>query len=171
MHTAPACSTDIPLQRGWPRAIAILVATAAAVGLAWWLIPEQDIAPPLRLGLAAAALISVGLAVRVAGSAGGRRLRWDGADWWFGRPGEIPDHMEIGRLRVMLDLSAFMLLSFKPLQAQARPRVQWIAVQRRGLDAHWHALRCAVYSAPPQASPLTPGDLPRSASPRPPSFE
>jgi hypothetical protein len=41
-----------------------------------------------------------------------------------------------------------MLLRFTP---DAPARMTWLPVQRRGLEAQWHALRCAVYSPRPAA--------------------
>ncbi|MEO5845335.1 MAG: hypothetical protein ABIQ33_10890 [Caldimonas sp.] len=61
-----------------------------------------------------------------------------------------------GTLRVSLDLGAFLLIRL----GGRRRRGLWLPVQRSGLASEWHALRCAVYAAPPAA-----GDLP-AADPR-----
>ena len=62
-------------------------------------------------------------------------LRWDGKVW----------HLDTaaGELKVAVDLGPWMLLLFTP---QAPGRASWLPVQRRGLEAQWHALRCAIYS-------------------------
>jgi len=39
----------------------------------------------------------------------------------------------------------------EPSAAASDAAVTWLPVQRRGLQAHWHALRCAVYSPRPDA--------------------
>ena len=46
---------------------------------------------------------------------------------------------------------AFMLLVLTRLHGSNRLARRWLPVQRRGLEADWHALRCAVYSPPPVA--------------------
>jgi hypothetical protein len=53
-----------------------------------------------------------------------------------------------GNVAVVIDLGPWMLLRFT---ADAPPRTTWLPVQRRGLEAQWHALRCAVYSPRPVA--------------------
>jgi hypothetical protein len=40
-----------------------------------------------------------------------------------------------------------MLLKFERDGAPLHRRVAWIPVQRWGMQAHWHAMRCAVYCA------------------------
>jgi hypothetical protein len=68
-------------------------------------------------------------------------LRWDGQAWYLG---DATSDAVPGELGVMLDLGAWMLLRFKPLPSG---KVVWLPVQRRGLEAEWHALRCAVYAS------------------------
>jgi hypothetical protein len=52
-----------------------------------------------------------------------------------------------GTLEVAMDLGAFLLLRL----VDQRRTSAWLPVQRRGLEAQWHGLRCAVYSPPPLA--------------------
>ena len=58
---------------------------------------------------------------------------------------------QTGELAVAIDLGAWMLVRFAPESAAGGPsrrwRPAWIALQRRGLEAHWPTLRCALYSA------------------------
>jgi hypothetical protein len=67
-------------------------------------------------------------------------LRWDGQVW---RLDAVP-----GELTVAVDIGPWMLLRFTP---GAGSRTRWLPVQRRGLEAQWHALRCAVYAPRPPA--------------------
>jgi hypothetical protein len=62
-----------------------------------------------------------------------------------------------GTLEVAMDLGSFLLLRL----VDERRRSAWLPVQRRGLEAQWHALRCAVYApAPRAAGEPTAGALP-----------
>jgi hypothetical protein len=70
-----------------------------------------------------------------------------------------------GGIDVCLDFSAWMLLRFEHDVTVGRARVSWLPVQRSGLEAHWHALRCAVYSSRPAHGPdggQTPARSPQS---------
>jgi hypothetical protein len=59
---------------------------------------------------------------------------------------------------VAIDLGGWLLLRFyaEPVRRAAGDAMRrgrtpaWIAVQRRGLEADWHAIRCTVYSPPLQ---------------------
>ncbi len=124
----------------------LLVAFACAGLLAWWLTPP-DPAP----GWATAVALS-GCTAALACSAGFWHLqpsvlRWDRQHWLHSGDGSAE---QAGEIAVAVDLGSWMLLSFVP---QGAPGVfgpgrnrRWIAVQRRGLETQWHALRCAVYS-------------------------
>jgi hypothetical protein len=78
-------------------------------------------------------------------------LRWDAQRWHLGPGDTAGDEPWTGDLHVAIDLGPWMLLRFKrdPTTAADGPAVTWLPVQRRGLEAHWHALRCAVYSPRP----------------------
>jgi hypothetical protein len=79
-------------------------------------------------------------------------LRWDTRRWFLDATGGIPEETHPGNLTIALDLGAWMLLRFDPdAPLPAGRRTTWLPVQRLGLEAHWHALRCAVYCARPAA--------------------
>jgi hypothetical protein len=146
------------IRYGWWRALVLLLATSAGTALlAWWW------AQPVPAPRWASAAAGVGGLVSLACLAGLWRtpaltLHWDRQRWHVARDGAAE---QPGELAVAIDLGACMLLRFVPVRAGASSpwhrRTQWIALQRRGLEAHWHALRCALYAARP-ASPRAPED-------------
>ena len=85
-------------------------------------------------------------------------LRWDARRWHLGPADTAGDEPWTGGLQVAIDLGPWMLLRFKhdPGTAANGPAVTWLPVQRRGLEAQWHALRCAVYSPRPDAGDTAP---------------
>ncbi|HKX43433.1 MAG TPA: hypothetical protein VJO99_19900 [Burkholderiaceae bacterium] len=149
----------------WRCGVGALAALAITALLAW-LGTRAEPLPPLELAAWAGALFGVamlgGSLMRMPAVA----LRWDGRQWWLARvspsrgaAAEV-DAMP-GDIEVALDLGGWMLLRFRPQPALSpRPRYRprwpighaqstWLPVQRLGLEAHWHALRCAVYSPRP----------------------
>jgi hypothetical protein len=78
-------------------------------------------------------------------------LRWDGQRWHVGPADSAGHEPWAGELQVAIDLGAWMLLRFVPDADVHGCAVTWLPVQRRGLAAQWHALRCAVYSPRPAA--------------------
>jgi hypothetical protein len=72
-------------------------------------------------------------------------LRWDGQTW-------SADETR-GRLQLMLDLGPALLLRF---QAESGAPSRWVAVTAFEAAGAWHALRAAVYSRPPEATPRVP---------------
>ena len=138
----------------WWRAVLLLLATGAcAAMLAWWW------TQPVPVPQWASATAAIGTLVSLACVAGLWRrpaltLRWNRQCWLVACEGAAE---QPGDLAVAIDLGAWMLLRFVPAGTQGSPRVRrrtdWIAVQRRGLEAQWHALRCALYSVRPASSP------------------
>jgi hypothetical protein len=80
-------------------------------------------------------------------------LRWDARCWHLGPVDGVGCEPERGELSVAIDLGHWMLLRFTPAQAPAGRRPTWLPVQRAGLEAQWHALRCALHSPRPAAGP------------------
>jgi ABC-type nickel/cobalt efflux system permease component RcnA len=105
-----------------------------------WLTSREEALSALLAS--AIGLVAVTLALLVASlwRAPAADLRWDGQAWQLGSM--------TGNVAVVIDLGPWMLLRFT---ADAPPRTTWLPVQRRGLEAQWHALRCAVYSPRPVA--------------------
>jgi hypothetical protein len=76
-------------------------------------------------------------------------LRWDTRCWHLRRPSPGSGAATPGNLTIALDLGIWMLLRFNPDPAFRPRRTTWLPVQRHGVEADWHALRCAVYCARP----------------------
>jgi len=142
MRASPACQVSLRRFGAWRIAVIVLVVAGAAATAGW--LAGRD--PPASTGLlmlvAAAALPVFGCAASL-WRVPAKNLRWDGQAWQLdASPGE---------LSVAIDLGAWMLLRFSP-EGQRRSS-HWLPIQRLGLEAQWHALRCAVYSPRPRAEP------------------
>ena len=122
----------------------------AALGLAsvagWTFTRDRPVDTLLIFAAALSALSIVVLGASLIHQASATHLRWDGLAWHLG---PIGDAATAGELQVVLDLGPWMLLRFGATLPDARARTLWLPVQRRGLEAEWHALRCAVYSPRP----------------------
>lgn len=131
---------------GWWRAGIVLLAGAALAVMIAWLAARSEPLPPAALAAWSAGLIAIPLLALSAMRVKPVLLRWDGRSWWLAPPRRHGD-AQAGEIEVALDLGAWMLLRFHPSASDGRSR--WLPVQRRGLEPHWHALRCAVYCAGP----------------------
>jgi len=96
-------------------------------------------------------VISAGLVG--AGAISARRvplsLRWDTQTWHLGPAATAGEEPWQGRLAVAFDMGVWMLLRFDAQSGAHASRAAWVPVQRLGLEAQWHGLRCAVYCARP----------------------
>ena len=126
-----------------------LVAGAAIAAVAAWAVAMLDSQPEagrtLVMAVAVGLLLATGgLAISLARVEGGLLTCSDGL-WTF-----VPDsgQARTGMLQVAVDLGAFLLLRL----VEPRRTIVWLPVQRRGVEAQWHALRCAAYSPPPLAA-------------------
>ena len=151
MRASPAFQITVSRFGLWRAALAALWAAAFAVGVAWFLARDQ--LTPVLLDVIAAVL---GLAMLVVAATLWRcpamSLRWDTRRWNLGPAATAGDEPWQGTAAVALDLGAWMLLRFEHDSAKLRRRVTWLAIQRRGLEAQWHGLRCALYFARPAPS-------------------
>ena len=140
MRASPACQVSLQRFGVW-RAAVLVLALAGAAAMAVWLLGRE---PPVSIGLMMLAvafmLTMLASAVSLWRTPAQQSLRWDGQAWQLdATPGE---------LSLAIDLGPWMLLRFTP---EAGGRVCWLPAQRRGLEAQWHALRCAVYAPRPSA--------------------
>lgn len=133
--------------------MAALALSSIGALLAWVLTASPSPAPAVACAVAAVLVAVLGCSlVRLAPFS----LRWDGQAWHLGPPASRGNEPAVGELQVAIDLGGWLLLRWRPLpdrSARASPR--WLPVQRRGLEPHWHALRCAVYSPRPALGPAT----------------
>jgi hypothetical protein len=127
----------------WSIAGAAIVAVAAWSAGMWDSQPESGRALVVAVA-AGLALLTTGLAFSLARIKAGVLICADGA-WSYASDAGL---RRCGTLEVAMDLGAFLLLRL----VDERRRNTWLPVQRRGLEAKWHALRCAVYSPPPLAA-------------------
>jgi len=155
MRTAPALQLEVRRFGIWQAAIAALT-TAAMANIAAWVASVAPYEPAVTWWLAGAASIaSVAAAVTLLRPSA-FRLSFDAQGWKLG--GVLASSIaRPGRIFVRVDLGFWMLLSFQPEPAAGPGLRRWLPLQRRGLEADWHALRCAVYSARPE--PATPSRL------------
>ena len=131
-----------------------MAAIAAAVAVGWI---GARLAWPLAVSAAASfgAALAAALVARACLRREAVTLDWDAQRWTLATP-----HASCtGDIAVAIDLGAWLLVRFRASSAPRRWR--WLALQRRGLDVHWHALRCALYS--PRPGGAEPG-LPAAAS-------
>ena len=149
MRASPAFQVVLHRFGVW-RVAVLASALSGLIVVAAWLVSQPPSTPVIvRWALAFAAL-----ALLLLGSSAARvrpvSLRWDGQLWHLGTPDSAGPEPRSGDLYVALDLGPWMLLRFQPAESTWRTRATWLPAQRRGLESHWHALRCAVYSPRPQ---------------------
>jgi hypothetical protein len=162
MRAAPAFQVSLRRFGVWQGAVWALVAVGLGSTAAWLATHER----PLHMGLPFIAALTA-MAVLVLGVSLARTppadLRWDGLVWYLGARTDEPSP---GRLAVAIDLGSWMLLRFVPEPTEIRRPATWLPVQRRGLEADWHGLRCAVFSPRPALAEAGQDASPESAAVR-----
>jgi len=152
MRASPAIHVHVSRFDLWLAAVGLLL-VAAAASLGAWLWLRREIMSMPALGLAAGAgAASLAMAATLLGRTP-RSLRWDTQQWHLGPVSASGDEPWSGRITVAVDLGGWMLLRFEHDAPRPGRRTTWLPVQRLGLGAQWHALRCAVYSARPATGP------------------
>jgi len=146
MRAAPAVRITAVASPVSQRLLALLAASAAAL-LAEWVAGWLDWSARAAVLVMAATALAAWIGVRATRSRLPVTLDWNGRQWTWAAP---PAAAEGGEIGVAMDLGPWLLLRFRPTLAPRRLR--WIALQRGGLEAHWHALRCALYSPRPAAA-------------------
>ena len=164
MRASPAIDVMLTRFGVWRTAVALLAAAAVAAVWAWW--STWDTSPPHNVSIALlAALVTVsGVIVALAASLARvpcTALRWDGQGWqmWrVRRERAAVGEPVAGEVFIAIDLGVWMLLRFEPAVRGLGLRTVWLPVQRTGIEAQWHALRCALYSPrpAPNAEPAPP---------------
>jgi hypothetical protein len=149
MRASPPFQVSVTRFGTW-RAGVVALTLAAGVALGAWMASRDDLGHLFwAWGVAAAALVLLASAIRLARTAP-VTLRWDSHERHLGPPGPAGESESAGHLAVAIDLGAWLLLRFRHATPAGRHcRFVWLPVQRRGLEAQWHGLRCAVYCSRP----------------------
>ncbi len=155
MHAAPPVRMSLAPDVRWRGFVVLCAGLAAANAVAW-------IAAALRwpavTGFAIAALAAMFAIAGAAwalrrGQAGAGVLNWDGAAWSWA-PGSAQPIA--GEPHVTIDLGAWMLVLFTPIEQSAQAR--WLALSRRQAAAAWPLWRAALFSPrpSPESAPAEP---------------
>ena len=152
MRAAPALEVVVSRFGAWRAGVRLVGGLATLVAIFWgiWhgLTAGWLDAAPFVAASAAAAAASLWAVARLA-AVPAFSLRWDGRAWHLGRPAAPAADPVSGEVQVAIDLGAWMLLRFDSSVTAAEQSRYWLPLQRRGLEAAWHGLRCAVYSPRP----------------------
>jgi hypothetical protein len=134
VHAALPVRVSLGRSAGWIACVA-LCAGFAATNLAAWLLLHND--APLSAAVVLGSVTAVLTAWRLHRTHTTADLNWNGSEWqWQGL---------FGQAHVVLDLDAWMLLRFDPVQGRRR----WIAASRHSATGPWPALRAALYARRP----------------------
>jgi len=147
MRAAPAAQFMLAGRRA-PRMVAAAIAALAVGGVAAWAARKMLLPDGLSVVVAVAAALLVFALLIVNTERWALSLRWDGRAWHLARP-ERPIETP-GELLVIVDLGPWMLLRF---DAGPGAPSQWLSAHQGSVKPRWHALRCAVYSPRPAATP------------------
>jgi len=147
MKVSPAFEMELMHFGVWRAGVVALVSMAAA-SLGAWVALSRSLDPFMAwlAGGAACLVVTAGTLIR---SPRPQRLRWDGQGWRLGAAGTAGQDGLPVDVTVAVDLGVWMLLRVRPQRAPKWRLDTWLPAQRRGHEAHWHALRCAVYSPRP----------------------
>ncbi len=146
MRPAPAVTISIATRRAAHLMGGLPLAFSVAGALIWGLRKlDSPESMPMPAGLVASALLLAGISWLW------RRevlsLRWNRGLWFLAPNGgkEVE-----GDVTVLVDVGPWMLLRFR---ASRTGFARWLSAHRAGAPGQWHALRCAVYSPRPAATP------------------
>lgn len=150
MHASPPFQMAVHRYGVW-RAAAVSMVASTTAAVAAWLVHSHVMtlvwAVLCLLVSASVALLAHAWRLRPVS------LRWDSQRWHLGPLTTTGHEPDAGRLVVVMDFGAWMLLRFLPDSAtMLRPGV-WLPVQRLGHEPAWHSLRCTVYCARPVSQP------------------
>lgn len=143
MQAAPAVRVIIERFGMWNAAVGLAAALSVLVSTAWFATRTAG-GPAWQPALVA---LSLGVALIGLWKAVQRRplsLRWDTQAWYVARASDGSSERGPAQLRVMIDTGAWLLLKLSLATASGAGSHRWIPVQRHGIEAEWHALRCAV---------------------------
>jgi hypothetical protein len=166
MRASPAFQVNLQHFVLWRAAVALLALMAFACTLAWCASGTTARPPVVWVTANSGVLLLVWGAVQATPSRA-LSLRWDTLSWRLGPIASVGEEPTAGQLTLVMDLGSWMLLRFVQSEPALRrfglrPQIH-LAVQRRGLEPTWHALRSAVYSSRP-AKPSPALDEPHPAT-------
>ena len=150
MRAAPAIHVSLRRFTAWHAAVFALTLAGLMVVGAWLLGRESIPAATLGVGVGCSVLVSVWLGLSL-GRMPAVDLCWDGQRWLLKSLLPVNADPLAGNISVAIDLGAWMLLCFRPLNASRWRRPIWLPIQRGGIEPQWHALRCAVHAPRPAA--------------------
>ena len=163
MRAISSCVVELRRFELWRFAVGAVASIAVATMLAWGglaLANRTADSAAIAFTAAAAVLASLLAAASAMRVQAGTLASLSGA-WTFTFERDGIERIESGELAVAFDAGAFLLLVLTRVQGSNRLARRWLPVQRRGLEAEWHALRCAVYSPPPvEPDPVAANALP-----------
>ena len=145
MRACPPIEVRLHHDGQWRGFVLTVLASNCAVVATWLFTAEADVA--LKASVVVAALIASVAALPLA-LRSDRTLRWTGQRWQLIDAGRDRAPAQDGEMSVALDLGSWMLLRFTA-SGVSPSVVIWLPVQRRGLEAGWHGLRCALYASRP----------------------
>jgi hypothetical protein len=148
MRAAPAFQVSLRHFGVWRACIGGLAAMGLASMAAWAAARDPSFGWPVSAMLVAGGFWFLAVVISLLRTPP-VSLRWDGSVWYLGEPETGAVDMTAGDLRVIIDLGPWMLLRFATTLPNGRTLATWLPVQRRGLEAKWHGLRCSVYSPRP----------------------
>ena len=151
MHAAPPVRMSLAPDRAWLGFVVVCAGAAAANLVAWLAALADAMAATVIAASLLACALGTTLAWRVVRRHGKGLLNWNGADWSWAPDATAP---AAGKLRVMIDLGAWMLLRFAP--ADAARRATWLAASRRQAAGAWPQWRTALLARRPNAEPAEP---------------
>ena len=155
MRASPAIHVSLRHFSVWRVAVLALTLAGLMVTCAWLLGREAIPVTTLAVGMVCSTLALVALAFSL-GRPPATDLRWDGQGWSLKSMLPINTEPIAGDIAVAIDLGAWMLLCFRPLNASQWRRPIWLPVQREGIEPQWHALRCAVHAPRPRPATAAP---------------
>lgn len=148
MHHAPALSLTLPPDRPWHCGIQGLSAATLVTTLLWlgWHALQVGTPTPLMLVVAAGSAVPVFWLRRWQAMVPVRELVWQPTNhhWRL--------QTRTGQLDCLADLGHWMLLRHRGPGLHTT----WLPLSRRDHAAHWHALRCALFSPGPPIHPPLP---------------
>lgn len=151
-RSAPSVHVLISRFEYWNTGLTVL-SLASLVSLSSWLVVFDGQLPALALAsmIAGSVLLLLKLMLTLRGTA--TSLRWDGQRWHAGPAHLVGSEPWVVSVTVRINLSSWMLLELRSDQVEFPAKLVWVPLQRKGMETHWHGLRCALFAGGNSASP------------------